>query len=154
MPERIPPPDIAKPWPIWPRNPRPIFARPSKLNYASPAPAKPPCTTFLFLRRSVVGRACEQPPPIRERHARNVRRSRDVARLPAVDQEHGAGRKVGLLPSAPDQRIRGPRLERPVHHLAVGLDVQINPGMRVRKLHLRDLTRQFDRLVLIELRGE
>jgi len=56
-------------------------------------------------------------------------------------------------PPEPHQPVRARQLEAPVRHLARRvLHVDINPGMRVRPLQLRDSARQLHRLVRVELR--
>ena len=57
-----------------------------------------------------IGRACKQPLPVLEGNTVYVRGGRAIPRLPAADDQHGAGGQVFLSPATADQRIRSPRL--------------------------------------------
>ena len=56
------------------------------------------------------------------------------------------------VPPAPNERVRGPALDRPLLHLAArGRDLQEDPRMGVGEHHLDHLTLELHRLIDVEL---
>src|SRR5205814_6609786 len=93
------------------------------------------------------------PASVFERDAGNVRCRLSISRLPAFECDLSARRQVLFSPTSPIQSVRAAGFERPIHNLAIFADdIHINPAVRVGPLHFRELSRQFDWLILIVLR--
>src|SRR5688572_22754096 len=108
-----------------------------------------------FVGRAGTGRAHEQLLAVREGDVAAVGAGGAVLGLEALDQDLGAGKERVLVPPAAEERVRRAALDHPLLGLAVGgLDVDVDPGVRVDPLHLGHRAPQLHRPLGIELGGK
>src|SRR5438876_5407304 len=108
----------------------------------------------------VVGRAGSRRPheqlsTVCEDHAAAVSDVRAVLRAIAFDDDLGADGKGALVPPAAQQLVRRAHFDFPADRLSVSvLDVDVQPGVRIDPLDLRDGPLQGHRVVGVEFRRE
>src|SRR5262245_28826202 len=118
-------------------------------------PFRPSSTLNRALLRVLERRRGKQVSAIRQPDLECVADGSTGAREESADRDFSAGRDVLSRPTGPQQRVRGAHLEPPRHNFAAGfLHVDMEPGVRIRPLQLRDRSGHLDRLGLIELRRE
>src|SRR5688572_278143 len=104
-----------------------------------------------FVRSADARGADEELLAVRERDVTPVGAQRAVLGLEALDEDLRAGQQRVLVPAAAQERVRRAALDHPLLDLAVGsLDVDVDPGVRIDPLHLRDGAPQLYRLLRVE----